>query len=83
MSTCRKCPAQVLFVRSGKNPKQWLPLNAEPTPEGTIVIRDDGHGYVVAPMVDVDPFQLRYTSHFATCPQAATFRRKGTTDGKR
>lgn len=51
-----------------------MPLDVEPTEQGNITISQDLLGEDVA-TVDPDGPMPRYTSHFATCPDAPTFRR--------
>lgn len=52
-----------------------MPLNAEPTPDGNVDVRGPT-GYVLGPLeVDAHEGPL-YLSHFATCPQAASHRRR-------
>jgi hypothetical protein len=68
--TCRSCKASILWVvmQSGRA----MPLDAEPSASGTIVV--DGEHARVAKPDPADP-QPRYTSHFATCPGAGQHRR--------
>ena len=51
-----------------------IPLDPEPTPTGNVILADDvaivlRHG---APRLDNED---RYTTHFATCPNAAEHRK--------
>jgi len=50
-----------------------MPVDFEPNPEGNIVL-ENGVACVLAKGEVTD--QPRYTSHFATCPQAKVHRRK-------
>lgn len=63
MSRCRSCRAEIVWAktRDGKA----APFERDPKGVWTIV---DGVAYAAQ---DGDE---RYTSHFATCPQAATWR---------
>jgi len=65
MAYCSSCGAQILWgkTRSGKA----MPLDAEPDPNGSWGL--DGDRIVNG---TVDP---RYTSHFATCPNASSHRK--------
>ncbi len=77
MSKCRSCRAPIRWVFTERGKK--MPLDAEPTDEGDIVLRDpppgesDPTGIVVAPAAFPD--EPRYTSHFATCKQAGEWRK--------
>jgi hypothetical protein len=51
-----------------------IPLDAEPTAEGLIWLREDGSA-VIGRVHEAPPGRLRYDSHFATCPDSAVFRR--------
>jgi hypothetical protein len=70
MSRCRSCNAEIIWARteSGKA----MPLDAEPTEDGNVKIV--GGFAVVGGLQLLDPGP-RYTSHFATCPNAAQHRR--------
>lgn len=79
LTTCRKCPHSVFWVRT-RNGRNML-LDAEPDPAGDfyLVTAEDGKleghhvkGYPGKLPDDVD----RYTSHFATCPHADSFRKR-------
>lgn len=64
---CRSCKAPVIWVRTTKG--KMMPLNAEPDPNGSFAIIDG----VAEPARLFD--QTRYTSYFATCPQAKQWRK--------
>ena len=57
-----------------------MPIDAEPVPEGGIVLRDpppgesDPTAMVVPPAAFPD--EPQYTSHFATCKQADEWRKR-------
>lgn len=77
---CRSCGAPMVWVRTEK--QRRMPLDAEPVPpgtRGTFVLRDtlspEGP-LAIAAGSDELPGELYYTSHFATCPQAAEHRRR-------
>lgn len=61
LSACRTCEAPVYWchTRSGKR----MPVDAVPSPDGTMGIDADG-------VVGKRTGGPRYTSHFATCPDA-------------
>jgi hypothetical protein len=84
MATCSSCGAKILWAIT-KNGKR-MPLDAEPHPQGNIVIDDvlpppphtpsaavlDGHALGVAWAAKVPV----HFSHFVTCPNAAKHRRR-------
>jgi len=56
-----------------------MPLDAEPSAAGNIVIRyDKARGRSLAAVVGPERFldHLHYVSHFATCPDADNLRKK-------
>jgi hypothetical protein len=73
---CRSCQAPVLFVASATTGKLMI-LDAEPTPDGRLVI-EDGKARVLknADLFGPPPAGNRYTDHHVTCPEAAQWRRK-------
>lgn len=68
MSRCRTCDAPVLWVSTPTG--KAMPLDLEPDPEGRFVV-EGGVAYPVG-LFSEGP---RYTSHFATCPQADEHRK--------
>lgn len=76
-ATCRSCGAPIIWARtlSGRN----MPLDAEPNPEGNVVL---ARGLAIVrekpsfELAGEDEGATRHTSHFATCPNAATHRRR-------
>lgn len=79
MSRCRSCGAPVRWIRSATTGKN-MPLDAEPTSDGNILIDTLGLAHVHAsPTAAIErgiPDQPRYLSHFTTCPDAAAHRRR-------
>jgi hypothetical protein len=71
-SKCRSCGAPLLWAQTtaGKN----MPLDAAPTANGNIELR---HGLARYVTPDANATTPRYTSHFATCPNAGQHRKKG------
>lgn len=71
MARCKSCGAEIVWVktRSGKR----MPLDARPTPNGNLEIDLADCVYFVTP--DLNAAGKRYTSHFATCPNASEHRR--------
>lgn len=83
VSECRSCKADIVWgvmERSGKR----NPLDRAPDPDGRIIVEawqatERGMAPVVRVLHD-DELELvsgpRYTSHFATCPDAQQHRRR-------
>lgn len=61
-SRCRACDAKILWARTAAG--KLVPLDACPVAEGNMRREMP------------DGSELRYLSHFATCPNADRFRRK-------
>jgi len=76
-STCRSCGASLVFVdvlASGRP----IPLDAEPTPDGNVEVFETAGGLYgkVWPASHIwGEADLRYRSHFASCPSAKEHRR--------
>jgi hypothetical protein len=75
---CRSCGAHVIWVltKAGKG----MPLDAKPSAAGNLVLEfpdDPRDAPSVRPVKpgDLSEGLARYTSHFATCPQAAQWRK--------
>lgn len=75
---CRSCGAPIVWVVVRPGGRR-MPVDAEPGPDGTVVIDSDGTmarvlsgAALVGARVDGTPL---YLSHFATCPQAGEWRR--------
>jgi hypothetical protein len=69
---CRSCHAPMRWVRSavGHNP---LPIDPDPVDDGNLVLEErDGGTYATV----VEPGKGTHRSHFATCPDAKTWRRR-------
>ena len=85
---CRACGAEIIFIKTiaGKT----IPCNAEehhyiPSHDGcSIFVNPDGtteRGYEIRTQIDGQ--RIGYTSHFATCPEADSFRKPRKKDRKR
>lgn len=73
MPSCRSCGAEIVWALSGNEKR--MPVDAEPTAEGNVALVEvdgDLHARVAAANLLEEP---RYTSHFATCPNADAHRR--------
>jgi hypothetical protein len=72
---CRGCNATIAWAQTkpkdGKSSKP-IPLDPDPAIDGNIEIRN---GLAVVVGADSPPEDLRYKSHFATCPDAKKFSR--------
>lgn len=70
---CRSCNAPIRWVRmpSGKA----NPLDAQPSEKGNVRIEENEIGKIV-PKDEMIAGEPLYLSHFATCPNAAKYRRK-------
>jgi hypothetical protein len=77
---CRSCGALIFWATTTKLKR--MPVDAEPTADGNLILGEPKQPFPQYPTVMVlgpgdtpKPGVERYTSHFATCPQAATHRR--------
>lgn len=77
-STCSapECGAAIIWtVTEGKGKR--MPVNAQPAPDGNLVISESPHGAPISKVADLlDPDGPRYLSHFVSCPAAGEFRRR-------
>jgi hypothetical protein len=80
---CNSCNADIIWARSLHG--RAMPVDAEPSPAGTVLVATR-QGIVRATVYTADdaarflrPEQIRElrTSHFATCPDADTWRKRG------
>jgi hypothetical protein len=82
-ATCRSCGAPMRWAESLTTKKQ-MPLDVEPTETGNIGVVEwvERPSRLPLPIVAYNPSTgtqatpYRYTSHFATCPQAAQWRKR-------
>lgn len=74
---CRACGAAIFFVLSASG--KSVPLDAVPADNGNYEIGDDGIARVVTKerICEIEEGSPLYLSHFATCPDAKKFRKKG------
>lgn len=68
-NSCRSCGAPVRWVRTEAGRR--MPINPDPDPAGNLVLDVTG----LAVQVDPTATGPKYTSHFATCPEAARHRK--------
>ena len=52
-----------------------MPLDVEPVANGNLGFRDDGRVILLSGLTNVAWDAPRYVSHFATCPDATTYRK--------
>lgn len=72
MARCKACEAEVIWAETTTGKR--MPIDAAPTPKGNMVYVNG-----VARAASADDRRLQrplYTSHFATCPDAASFRKR-------
>ena len=73
---CRSCGALVLWVKTPAG--KWQILDAEPCPDGTIIVDADGVAHTIkADLFIPDAKGVRYMTHWATCPNSKSHK-KGT-----
>ena len=72
---CRSCGAAIVWVKH-RETRRAAPINAEADPAGNLIVTADMFGdatYWTATDADAG-IGDRYTSHFATCPNARAWR---------
>lgn len=74
MARCVSCRAPIVWVTSSTTGRP-VPLDAEPTADGNVVLRD-GQAVVLgkAGLAELPADAPRFRSHFATCPHAGQWR---------
>lgn len=73
MDECRSCNANIFWGRT-RNDKS-IPIDAEPTPDGNLTLEEKPYVRVHGNPAAIPAETIRYTSHFVTCPNRATWRR--------
>jgi len=73
---CTSCQAPIFFAKTPPPGNSTMPVDWEPVPDGNVVIRN-GLAHVFRNNVIVQPEEVLYTSHFATCPRGKAHRRRG------
>lgn len=72
---CSACGARILWARSASTGRA-MPLDPMPSERGNITLAQGPRGETIARVVPrADGGPGLYVSHFATCPEAARFRR--------
>lgn len=70
---CKSCGAPMIWARTRKG--NLIPLDAEPTPEGNIILKDGIAHVMKKGQSDLFDQDRRYLSHFVTCPQSRGWRK--------
>jgi hypothetical protein len=74
IALCRSCEAPIIWTITATGSR--MPVDAKPGPNGTIVLFErDGKVRSASIAGRGSAFEL-FTSHFATCPQATTRRKR-------
>lgn len=76
VTTCRKCPAEIIFAKTPAG--AWMPVDAEPNPDGNLAEcgRNDDGVLLVAPVDLFTPAGARRRMpHWATCTSPEEFRK--------
>lgn len=83
MAKCKSCNAEIRWIKM-KGTGKAMPVDAQPIsysenmhPGAEALTLVTEHGTIVRTQFDPDGDKVGYTSHFATCPAAEQFRRRG------
>lgn len=71
---CKSCNAEVFWIPSAAHGRLMI-LDFKPVSTGSILVRGD-KAHVVSLDAIPEEGELRYVSHFATCPNADQHRKK-------
>lgn len=77
MPVCKSCETAIVFVKSERGKAMCIEM--KPSADGNVVIDVKSDGSCVARVVKPEEFArfpVRYLSHFARCPNAASHRSK-------
>jgi hypothetical protein len=82
LAICKSCKADIIWAIN-ESSMRWMPLDAVPVQTGNIEIVgttvERGAKQPLARVVDFSSTAApRYVAHHATCPDAASYRRRGT-----
>ena len=80
MTTCRSCQAEITWALTPNN--RWMPIDAEPHPEGNVELHDgEPRLAVVLSGTSLAAARLEgrplHRSHMATCPARVEHRKAG------
>jgi hypothetical protein len=70
---CKSCDAEIVWAITTSGKK--MPVDVTPSSIGNVVLALDGMNLYATVTSQDDP-RPRHTSHFATCPHAATHRKE-------
>ena len=70
MARCKACGSEIEWVTTTKG--NSMPLDIGEVAGGNVMILLNGKACIVKP----DPDVIRSVSHFSTCPEAETFRKR-------
>lgn len=71
---CRSCGAPIIWTRTAKG--KAMPVDAEPRSDGEIALRDEEGTLVAVYIGAATDGEARYVSHFATCKDSDSWRRR-------
>lgn len=77
MATCRSCHAEIVWAMTEAGRR--IPIDAEPQTDGTIRLVDrsyEGRMERFAQIAGKSTTEVRYVTHYATCPDAADWRKR-------
>lgn len=77
IQACRSCDAPIVWANTAG--QKLMPVDAEPTEEGNVELTPGSLGRGPTATVLTGPSLFggpRYTSHFATCPEADAWRQR-------
>ena len=77
-SECRSCHAPIVWARTASG--KTMPVDAVETPDGNLVLTLGADGYHVE-VVGATDDRPRHRPHFATCPDADSWRKRPPTGG--
>jgi hypothetical protein len=73
---CASCGAPIIWART---PRRRIPLDPEPHPTGNLAVRKSPLGVLHARVLgrdeEVEAGEVRFITHFATCPNRHEHRR--------
>jgi len=72
MTVCRTCGAPIRWARTERGAR--IPLDIDPTDRGVFIVTGRDRGDVTVRTAHDGDDPMRYQSHFATCPDAASWR---------
>lgn len=78
---CTGCERPIVWAQTSNG--KSMPVDAVPTKDGNVLLfdtADPGRLFAMVlakPELEARPEVERFTSHFATCPEAARFRKRG------